>query len=107
MMRIAPDLGEIEDMFNRYTVFRVSLVLVVLFLFAGLIRPQALIAAVIFGFLGFVGLLDLMQTHHSLRRNYPIPCAPPSCATPRIFGSRWAARNAPDLIRLQCSTSRP
>ena len=72
MMRIAPDLGEIEDMFNRYTVFRVSLVLAVLFLFAGLIRPQALIAAVIFGFLGFVGLLDLMQTHHSLRRNYPI-----------------------------------
>jgi glutamate synthase domain-containing protein 2 len=58
---------------TRYTTFG----LCVLLLVAGVIlvidhHPSAWVAVAIFGLLSLVGLIDLIQVHHSIQRNFPV-----------------------------------
>src|SRR5262249_11921206 len=56
----------------RYVAIVVSLVGVVLFALLAIWKPVFLLAALVCAVLLLIGIWDIMQRKHSLRRNYPI-----------------------------------
>jgi glutamate synthase domain-containing protein 2 len=56
----------------RYTTFFASLTGLCLCLLYSAVTGQGLFALLVFIFLASVGVYDLLQTHHSILRNYPI-----------------------------------
>jgi glutamate synthase domain-containing protein 2 len=61
-----------DSPFARYSVLIFSLVGAVAFGVAGLYWTDAFWIAAAFAVLGLLGLADLLQTHHTLWRNYPV-----------------------------------
>src|SRR5690606_2008374 len=70
--RAPPEVAETPMLPNRYWPFASCLLLTVLASVAALYVPLAGWGVVAFGALSLVGLWDLLQRKHTLRRNYPL-----------------------------------
>jgi glutamate synthase domain-containing protein 2 len=57
---------------SRYTAFVLCLLLTAVFLVLGPTWRYAWLMAAVFGLLSLLGVLDLLQTRHSIQRNYPV-----------------------------------
>jgi glutamate synthase domain-containing protein 2 len=57
---------------SRYTVFALCLLLTVAGLVSTLLWDGGWILLLVFGFFSLVGVMDLLQTHHTIQRNYPV-----------------------------------
>src|ERR1700744_6043794 len=71
MLALRPVLGGVH-MQSRYTVFALCLLLTVAGPALLPVWDGAWVLILVFGLLSLVGVMDLLQTHHTIQRNYPV-----------------------------------
>ena len=57
---------------SRYTVFVLCILLTLAGLITAIFWPGGWVFVAVFGLLTLLGVIDLVQSHHSIQRNYPI-----------------------------------